>query len=266
MNRLALILCSLMLVTSLVGCGDDDGGSSGSGGTGGGGSGGTGGSSGNGAIEGSECEATTDCEEGLTCIPTGVTNADPMFCGRGCERQDQCDATQGERCVAFCDPSEAGCTQEPGHCSRVVNTAWASCGFAITSNCGATAAGDELTCILGTDRGLGFCGQLCEFATAGQCPTAQICSSEIVASNTIGVCATPRDRGEACDPINGDVCATADICASLTDPNGAGTCRQFCGSGQPACTGSTECIAFAQFGTQSVSACFPTADSQDGGI
>lgn len=272
MIRLRLVFCSLMLVTSLVGCGDDDGGASGTSGSSGSGGGGSSGDSGATAPEGSECNAPNDCDTGLTCVPSGVTNADPLFCARGCERQDQCDATAGERCVAFCDAGEPGCTEEPGHCAKVITTAWEPCGFSITSTCGTTlpAPGDDLTCIIGSDRGRGFCAQLCEFATSGQCPETQICSSEILASNTIGVCATPKQRGQACDPIEGDVCAADDICASLTDPSGAGTCRQFCGQGLPACAGATECTVFAQFvvpgGVQSISACFPTADGQDGGI
>lgn len=261
MSQLRLILCSMILLGSaLSGCGDDDG-AAGTGGSGG--SGGTGGSP---VAEGSICDTTDECVESLTCIPTGVTSVDPLFCGRGCERQDQCET--GERCSAFCDPTETGCTSNPAYCATLVNEAWAPCGFSITSTCGTTTAGDDLICLVTDAAGsLGFCIQLCEFNTAGQCADSQICSADILGRNDVGVCATPRARGEACDPLNGDVCGATDFCASLIDTTGAGNCRQACGGSADVCGGGTECIPFAQIQGQNISACFPTAGgNQDGGV
>lgn len=268
MPRLCLVFCSLMLLgTAVIGCGDDDA-IAGSGGTSG--SGGSSGSAGNPMSEGAICESTSECVDGLTCVPTGVTSADPMFCARGCERQVDCDSD--ESCSLFCRPSDPGCTSNPAYCATLVNAAWSPCGFGITSTCGTTSGGGELTCLVTErDGSLGFCAELCEFNTSGQCPNGQTCSADFLRSSTIGVCATPVARGQACDLLAGDVCATNDICASLTDPSGTGTCRQFCGQGQPACAGSTECTVFAQFvlpgGVESISACFPTANgNQDGGM
>jgi hypothetical protein len=264
MYRVSFVFLSLfMLAGALVGCGDDDG-TAGSGGTSG--SGGSGGTGGTAIAEGSVCDTTSECVDGLTCVPTGVTSVDPMFCARGCDRQDQC--ATGERCSTFCDPSEAGCTANPAYCATLVTTAWAPCGFSITATCGDTVGGAVLTCLVTDTAGsLGFCVRLCEFNTVGQCSDGEVCSAEILGSSTTGVCATPRARGEACHPLAGDVCASTDFCASLTDASGAGTCRQLCGGTTPACDGVTECVQFATFNGVPVSACFPTSGgNQDGGV
>lgn len=248
MNSRGLIFCSLLTSAFVLGCGDDDI------------------NGGGGEREGSICERESDCADGLACVPRGVEVGDPSFCGRGCERHDQCESD--ERCVAFCEPTEEGCTANPGYCSKVETRPWEPCGFAITTSCGDRTGGDPLTCITTESSGgsLGVCGQLCDLQTAGQCPTGEVCSPEVLASNTTGACGVPQSRGEACDPFGGSVCGSDDICASLTDPSGAGNCRQRCG-GALTCTGATVCTEFAQVGTETLSACFPAASNdQDAGI